>query len=248
MLSFASDGSGFLWQTPSMTSTNRAQARVDMQAAILQAARIQLAEVGPAALSLRAVARELGVVSSAVYRYVPSRDALLTLLIIDAYNDLGSAAEIAETKIRRDDLLGRFVTICASVRSWALSHPHEYALIFGSPVPGYDAPQDTIGPASRIPLLLTRILRERRSAFDGADAAEVRLAKSAIAPLRAGMGSDVPDALMARGLTAWLALFGAVSMELFGHLHNVVADSPSVRKRFFDQEMRNLAAGLQLID
>jgi AcrR family transcriptional regulator len=219
-----------------------------MQVAILHAARVQLAEVGPAALSLRAVARELGVVSSAVYRYVPSRDALLTLLIIDAYNDLGAAAETAESKIARVDLLGRFVTICTAVRAWALAHPHEYALIFGSPVPGYEAPQDTIGPASRIPLLLTEILRARESAFVAADPAEVRLAKVAIAPLREGMGSAVPDVLMTRGLTAWLSLFGAVSMELFGHLHNVVADAPSLRKRFFEQEMRNLATGLQLLD
>ncbi len=245
MLSFASDDTGFLWQTPSMVS--RIQAREDMQQAILNSARTQLAEVGPAALSLRAVARDLGVVSSAVYRYVPSRDALLTLLIIDAYNDLGSAAETAESKVARVDLVGRFVATCTAVRSWALAHPHEYALIFGSPVPGYEAPQDTIGPAARIPMLLTQLLRERANEFDGATATEVRLAKTAIAPLRSGMGSDVPDALMARGLTAWLSLFGAVSMELFGHLHNVVADSPSIRKRFFEQQMRNLAKGLQLL-
>ena len=231
-----------------MSSINRAQAREDMQAAILRVARVQLAEVGPAALSLRGVARELGVVSSAVYRYVPSRDALLTALIIDAYNDLGGAAEIAESKVPRVNLLGRFIAICAAVRTWALAHPHEYALIFGSPVPGYEAPQDTIGPASRIPFLLTEILRARESAFVAADPAEARLAKAAIAPLRAGMGSDVPDVLMTRGLTAWLSLFGAVSMELFGHLHNVVADSPSVRKRFFELEMRNLATGLELLD
>lgn len=219
-----------------------------MLEAILQSARAQLADVGPAALSLRAVARDLGVVSSAVYRYVASRDALLTLLIIDAYNDLGSFAEVAEAKVRREDLLGRFVATCSAVRAWALEHPHEYALIFGSPVPGYDAPPDTIGPASRIPLLLTEILRARTAPFVVVDQAEARLAKSAIAPLRTGMGADVPDALMARGLTAWLALFGAVSMELFGQLHNVVADSPSIRKRFFELEMRNLATGLGLID
>lgn len=231
-----------------MAATSREQARTDMQQAILRAAREQLADVGPAALSLRAVARDLDVVSSAVYRYVPSRDALLTLLIIEAYNDLGAFAEAAEAKAPRGDLQARFVATCSAVRTWALDHPHEYALIFGSPVPGYEAPQDTIGPASRIPLLLTNILRDRETPFTRADATETRLAKSAIAPLRAGLGSDVPDALLARGLTSWLALFGAVSMELFGHLHNVVADSPSTRKRFFELEMRNLAAGLGLID
>lgn len=97
-------------------------------------------------------------------------------------------------------------------------------------------------------LLLTDILRARTTHFAPADASEARLAKSAIAPLRSGFGSDIPDALMARGLTPWMALFGAVSMELFGHLHNVVVDSPSIRKRFFESELRNLALGLGLID
>ena len=231
-----------------MAPPSRLQAREDMRRAILRAARSQLAEVGPAALSLRAVARDLDVVSSAVYRYVSSRDALLTLLIIDAYNDLGAFAEAAEAKVRREDLLDRFVATCSAVRAWALVHPHQYALIFGSPVPGYDAPEDTIGPASRIPLLLTNILRERGTPFTKATPAEAKLASAAVAPLRSAIGPDVPPALLARGLTSWLALFGAVSMELFGHLHNVVADAPTTRRRFFEAEMRNLALGLGLVD
>lgn len=216
--------------------------------AILESARQQLAEVGPAELSLRAIARELGVVSSAVYRYVESRDALLTLLILDAYNDLGEFAENAEAKIAREDLLERFVAIGVAVRTWALAHPHEYALIFGTPVHGYDAPEETNLAAARVPLLLTDILRARQLPFEASVDAEIRTAKAALAPLRSAMGSDIPEALLGRGLTAWMSIFGAVSMETFGHLHNVVADSRTVRRRFFEQELRNLAVRLGLFD
>src|SRR5215218_3368694 len=136
----------------------RARVRAEMTEEIKAAARRHLAIDG-ANLSLRAVARELGMVSSAIYRYFPSRDDLLTALIIDAYDALGAAAEQSEAAVDRADLLGRWLATCRAVRSWALANPHEYALIYGSPVPGYRAPEDTIPPATRIPLLLGAILR-----------------------------------------------------------------------------------------
>jgi AcrR family transcriptional regulator len=83
---------------------------------IKRIARAHLAEAGPD-LSLRAVARDLGVVSSAVYRYFESRDALLTTLIIDAYNDLGVAAEHAEAAVPRRDLMGRWLALGRSIRT-----------------------------------------------------------------------------------------------------------------------------------
>src|SRR3954470_1533173 len=131
----------------------RERARAEITAEILRAGRDQLARHGAAGLSLRAVARELGMVSSAVYRYVASRDELLTLLIVDAYDSLGEAAERAEAKVPRDDLLGRYLAICTAARRWALRSPHEFALIFGSPVPGYAAPEATVQPASRLGML-----------------------------------------------------------------------------------------------
>ncbi|MGH8861716.1 MAG: TetR/AcrR family transcriptional regulator, partial [Jatrophihabitantaceae bacterium] len=126
---------------------------------IKRIAREHLAADGPD-LSLRAVARDLGVVSSAVYRYFESRDALLTALIIDGYDSLGAAVEVAEAIVARRDLSGRWLATGRAVRAWALERPHEYALLYGSPVPGYAAPQDTIGPASRPVLVLTTILRD----------------------------------------------------------------------------------------
>ena len=119
-------------------TTKRAQARAAMTADIKRIARSHLAEHGADGLSLRAVARDLGVVSSAVYRYVASRDELLTLLIIDAYDAVGEAAERAAA----DDGAGaeaRWVRTCCALRSWAVAHPHDYALVYGSParVRGY---------------------------------------------------------------------------------------------------------------
>ena len=136
----------------------RARVRAEMRASILDTARRHLAQEGASGLSLRAVARELGMASSAVYRYFPNRDALLTALIIDAYDSLGAAVEAAEATVPRADLLGRWVQIARSVRGWALEHPTLYALVYGSPVPGYAAPQDTVGPATRVSRLLTTLL------------------------------------------------------------------------------------------
>src|SRR5262245_34376835 len=130
----------------------RGRARAEITKEIVAAGRRQLATDGAAALSLRAVARELGMVSSAVYRYVASRDDLLTLLIIEAYDALGAAVEVAAAPGRGRTPAGRFFAAGRAVRAWAVANPHEYALLYGSPVPGYQAPQDTIGPASRTTL------------------------------------------------------------------------------------------------
>ena len=130
----------------------RARVRDELTREIKDAARRQLAEVGSAGLSLRAVARELGMVSSAVYRYFPSRDELLTALIVDAYDAVGAAVEQAEASVRarrlRRTLAGRDARRCAS---WAVANPQEYALIFGSPVPGYRAPTDDDRPGRSDP-------------------------------------------------------------------------------------------------
>ena len=130
--------------------TARERARAELTREIADTARVHLEAQGAAGLSLRAVARDLGMVSSAIYRYFPSRDDLLTRLIIDAYNGLGDAVDSREGAIPREDLLGRWLAVAHGCRDWALQHPQEWALIYGSPVPGYAAPQDTVGPGTRV--------------------------------------------------------------------------------------------------
>jgi AcrR family transcriptional regulator len=150
--------------TPNAARTARERARAELTREIKEAARRQLAAVGADGLSLRAVSRELGMVSSALYRYYPSRDDLLTSLIIDAYTALGEAAEGAIAGVRPGAGAGagraRWVAACGAIRAWAVANPHEYALIYGSPVPGYRAPDATIGPAARVPFALAGVLAD----------------------------------------------------------------------------------------
>src|SRR5690349_16296680 len=109
-----------MWQDAPVPRMTRAENRVEQTRAIQQTGRRHLAEVGPAALSLRAIAREVGMVSSAVYRYFPSRDDLLTALIIESYDELGGSVEAADAAVAdRDDLAARFLAVCHAIHDWA---------------------------------------------------------------------------------------------------------------------------------
>jgi AcrR family transcriptional regulator len=218
--------------------TARERVRAELTAEITDAARRQLADVGAAGLSLRAVAREVGMVSSAVYRYFPSRDDLLTRLIIDGYDDLGAAAEAADDPTASP--LERWLAVTRAVRSWAGEHPHEYALLYGSPVPGYEAPEDTVPAASRVGVVLGRIL---------GDAARTGVLPAAAGDRDPGLVSDdavavlggehpsLDDTVRLRALLAWSSLYGTISFELFGHFVGSVTDLD----RWFDRAMTELA-------
>jgi AcrR family transcriptional regulator len=216
----------------------RARVRAELIEEIKAAARRQLAADG-ANLSLRAIARELGMVSSALYRYFASRDDLLTALIIDAYNALGEATERAEAAVPRGDLAGRWMVAGHAIRDWAVAHPHEYALIYGSPVPGYVAPQDTVGPATRPTLVLGAIL------VDGFAAGALRAEPGETVPpmltedldrLITVVAPGVPAPIVVRGLIAWTELFGAINFELFGRFNNVIEDLST----WYDHQLREL--------
>jgi AcrR family transcriptional regulator len=202
--------------------TARERARADLTRQIKDEARTQLARTGADGLSLRAVARELGMVSSALYRYFPSRDELLTALIIDAYDTLGAAVEQACAEVDRSDPRGRWRRACTAVRSWSKTNPHEYALIYGSPVPGYQAPQATVTSAARVPLAMVAILSE--GAEDGLlldppqDGPLTPVLAEQITALRTLLASQLPDLLVPRLLIAWTQLFGMIGFELFGQL------------------------------
>ncbi|MBE1876156.1 TetR/AcrR family transcriptional regulator [Myceligenerans pegani] len=144
--------------------TARALARETLTQQILDAARARLRSDGPAGLSLRAVARDVDMVSSAVYRYFPSRDALLTRLLIDSYGELGETVERADAGIERDDTGGRWLAACRALRTWCVERPGDFALLYGTPIPGYAAPQDTVEPATRVIRVLVRIVGDAYAA------------------------------------------------------------------------------------
>ncbi|MFG3383172.1 TetR/AcrR family transcriptional regulator [Streptomyces sp. NPDC047999] len=232
----------------------RERARIEVTAAIKEEARRRLAAEGAAKLSLRAVARELGMVSSALYRYFPSRDDLLTALIIDAYDAIGAAAEQAAADLRvepasatgpaRGLQLRRWTAVCTAVRRWALAHPHEYALIYGSPVPGYSAPADTIGPASRVGRVLITIAQD---AHRGEGLAPPRLPGTLSDEARrigGELAPDLPPAVVNALVAAWAQLFGLISFELFGQFHRLVEE----REVFFAHAAGRLGAEIGLLE
>lgn len=202
----------------------RARLREEMRAAILASARAHLAAQGPAGLSFRAVARDLDVVSSAVYRYFPSRDALLTALIIESYDDLGRAAEEADAAVPRRRYADRYRAVGRAVRQWAVADPHQWSLIFGSPIPGYDAPQDTVRAATRVPLVLARLLEDAHAAGAASCPGEPLPDVHDALLLRSVFTEAIPDALLVRGLIAWTYILGSVTAQIFGHRHQVIAD------------------------
>jgi AcrR family transcriptional regulator len=131
-----------------------AQARAEMRAGIIRLGRDQLETRGAADLSVREIARGLSVASSAVYRHVRNRDDLLTLLVVDAYTELADHVERALDRARQEQRehqghsLG---TLAHAVRDWAVEHPARWTLLYGTPVPGYDAePDDTTAPGTRV--------------------------------------------------------------------------------------------------
>jgi AcrR family transcriptional regulator len=221
--------------------TARERVRAELIREITDIARRHLATDGAGGLSLRAVARDMGMVSSAIYRYFPSRDDLLTALIIDGYNAIGESVEIADAGCARDDFTGRWLAVCHAVRTWALDHPHEYALLYGSPVPGYQAPADTIGPAARDVVVYGRIISDAQAAGrltppDMCPAPPEVLSSDAeaVRQLMPGVSDDV----VARGIVAWTGLFGMVNFELFGQFNNVITH----RRELFEHNMLSLAS------
>jgi AcrR family transcriptional regulator len=216
----------------------RARIRAELTVEIKEEARRQLAAEGAPGLSLRAVTRSLGMASSAIYRYFPSRDDLLTALIVDAYDAIGDAAEQADARCPSNDFGGRWMAVGQAIRAWSLANPHEYALVYGSPVPGYRAPEDTVGPASRVTLVMAGIVDN--AALSGC------LCDPPWSPSLAPIGSDATAAIQTlidlafphasaetavRAVAAWTQLFGIISFELFGHFHRVIDRSTPVFDR-----------------
>ncbi|WIE58769.1 TetR/AcrR family transcriptional regulator [Curtobacterium sp. MCLR17_031] len=249
-----------------MAPTARALARQTVTADILAAARTRLTDEGPAALSLRAVARDVGMVSSAVYRYFPSRDDLLTALLITDYDELGAAVEAAGAAAGPAPG-ARWVAMCRAIRDWSIAHPGDFALLFGSPVPGYAAPRETVVPATRTTLALVRVVADAvGSGASGASGASDSSVTSTpvvagrpgsptaptaapgvagpavadgVATLRS-FGITLPDEVLVRTLMAWTTVFGTISFELFGHFVGSVSDPAA----YFDQVIVRLADDL----
>ncbi|OBG54388.1 TetR family transcriptional regulator [Mycobacterium sp. E1715] len=196
----------------------RQDTREQTEARIIELGRRQLVDRGAAGLSVRAIARDLGMVSSAVYRYVSSRDELLTLLLVDAYSDLADAVDRARETVGElwsDDV----IAIARATRRWAVAHPSRWALLYGSPVPGYHAPPERTVVAG------TRVVAAFFDAVaSGIATGDIRLT-DVVAPqpmssdferIRHEFGFPGDDQVVAKCFLLWAGVLGAISLEVFG--------------------------------
>ncbi|WP_435643684.1 TetR-like C-terminal domain-containing protein [Streptomyces sp. H49] len=177
------------------------------------------------------LARDAGLDPASITERFPDRDSLLTDLVLAAYNAMGDSAERAAADAEKAgaDLLGRWVATCEGVREWALAHPEEYVLIWGRPVPGYDAPPETMVAGARTVLVLLGLVREALAAgtlaVDHVPMPELSegMART-IEPLSQGMLSGLPTPVITRMLVIWTQLHGMVGFEVNGHIAGVAAD------------------------
>lgn len=215
----------------------RQESRERIESRIIEVGRRHLVTHGAAGLSLRAVARDVGMVSSAVYRYVAGRDELLTLLLVDAYSDLADAVGRARTSAPpaswRDDI----VAIVHAVRDWASAHPAGWALLYGSPVPGYHAPaEQTVGPGTRVVGAVFEAVMTGIAAGDIASTNSVvtQPLSSDFQRLRAEFDFGADDTVVAKCFLLWSAVVGAISLEVFG---GYGADTVSDPRMVFDVQL-----------
>ena len=206
-----------------MTETPRQRARIETEAQITAIGNRMIDDEGVDGLSLRAIARELGVVSSAVYRYVKSRDELLTILIRDAFTQIADAVD--------DALAGeRSVQVLAlAMLDWSRTYPNRWALIYGTPIDGYEAPrEETVVPGTRIMVALASLVAESATGTEaangagaarGAQSAEAQELSATLEPLRQGLdelGLDYDDSVILETITVWVAIVGLINGLRFG--------------------------------
>ena len=217
----------------------RRETREKIEAQIIELGRRHLATEGAAGLSLRAIARDLGMVSSAVYRYVASRDDLLTLLLVDAYSELADAVDRAGAAAGgawRDHLLA----MSHAARAWAIDQPARWALLYGSPVPGYHAPRErTVGPGTRVVAALFDAIGAGIAAGDVSQSniAAAQPLSSDFELVRKEFGFGGDDSAVAKCFLLWAGLVGAISLEVFGQYG---ADTLTEPGAVFDTQVRLL--------
>ncbi|RFD26609.1 TetR family transcriptional regulator [Mycobacterium uberis] len=221
----------------------RQNSREHIEAQIVELGRRQLVDYGVAGLSLRAIARDLGMVSSAVYRYVSSRDELLTLLLVDAYSELVDTVERARDVVT-DQWTDDVIAIARAVRQWAVAHPARWALLYGSPASGYHAPAEhPVGVSTRV----VGAFFDAISA--GIATGDIRLTNDVVPQpmssdferIRKEFGFPGDDTVVVKCFLLWSGVVGATSLEVFGQYGAGTLTDPEAT---FDIQIRLLVGVL----
>ncbi len=210
----------------------------NLQNAIKETAWQQIAETGAAALSLRAIARELKITAPAIYNYFPSRDDLVTALIVDAFTSLGDSQKASITSISANKPEARLTALGLAYRDWAMQYPQRYQLIFGTPIPGYEAPADITLPAAAwalVPLI------ETIQALYDADKLQIENLAKPTTALRSMLenwqhfveasGMQVHSEVLYLAFVVWSRVHGLVMLELGLQNPSFITDPGEIFRR-----------------
>jgi AcrR family transcriptional regulator len=232
---------------PAAAPSRRERLRDATLTEIKDAARAQVVSEGIGALSLRAVARDLGMSAPAIYRYFDSREALIVALIADIYDELTAELEAARDALPPGDLAGRLMAVSRAFRSWSMAHPAEFGLVFGSPLPDFaavpDGPTDEAG--NRFGGVFADLFFQLwathrfpvREVTDPGLLAELEAYSEAL-------GGQLPPAALQVFLQCWVRLYGQVALEVFGHLSFAIQDVQPL----FEDMLLDVAGWLGIVD
>jgi AcrR family transcriptional regulator len=193
----------------------------NLQEAIKETAWKQIAKLGAPALSLRAIARELKITAPAIYNYFPDRDALVTALIIAAYKSFGDSQLEARDSVPVNDVPGRMKAIGIAYRDWAHTYPQRYQLIFGTPIPGYEAPlMDVLPSAARSLSALVSVVEQLRAAgkLNVKSFPEVKSEYKVSFDTWKKYGGDADMLSLSVAMVIWSRVHGIVSLEIANNL------------------------------
>jgi AcrR family transcriptional regulator len=226
--------------------SRRERLRAETAAEIKAVALRLMSEGGPDAISLRAIAREMGMTAGAIYGYYDTRDTLVSALIKDVYTSLVDAVEAARDVLPADDPAGRILAWGQTLREWALVNPEGFRLIYGDPVPGYQEPEGgaaaeaahraCAGLTGLVAAAWPQAVIRQSGEYDWTD----------FDPILVGLVREefpeLPPAAVALALRVWGRMHGLVALEIYGHLRSQVKDPG----RIYLDELRDLTRGLGL--
>jgi AcrR family transcriptional regulator len=229
--------------TPSRRERLRAQTTQEIKSIALKL----MAEGGPDAISLRAIAREMGMTAGAIYGYYPTRDDLITTLIIDVYTSLVDTVEAARDARLADDAAGRILAWAEAFREWSIANREGFRLIYGDPVPGYQPPEG--GPAAEaehracagLTDLVAAAWPHANTVQNGGGHQWSDFEPDLVAEVRESF-PDLPPAAVALALRVWGRMHGLVTLEIYGHLR-MQTRNPA---KLYRAEMLDLVTSLGL--
>ncbi|NDU76110.1 TetR family transcriptional regulator [Actinomadura sp. DSM 109109] len=218
---------------------------------ITDTARRILVEEGPAAVTLRAIAREMGMTAPALYRYFGSHGELLRHLVGDLFNELTAGLNAAMEDVPQGDMSGKFMTVARQFRLWALAHPREYSLLFGAPVRGATHPEEETDFAEECArrfgwtfmALFLELWRKRPFPVMPEEEIDPGLREQLRRYRDEVVGIDLPLGVVQQFLKCWIRLQGGVSLEVFGHLEFALSDAAPM----FELMLREVSAELGLL-